>query len=114
MGEAYFYLRNYDDCLRFMQRYVNSLPRGERSSVAYFFIGETYRVQRKFQHADIAYTTAVRLEPGVALWWFRLGSVREAAGEFAPAVEAYEQALKLNPNYRDASEGLIRARRSSA
>jgi predicted TPR repeat methyltransferase len=50
----------------------------------------------------------------MALWWFRLGTVREASGEFAPAVEAYEQALKLNPNYRDATEGLTRSKRASA
>ncbi|MDR2020088.1 MAG: tetratricopeptide repeat protein [Treponema sp.] len=113
MGEAYFYLNNYSGSLRFFQRYVNALPQGERTPTAYFFIGEIYRLQRKFQHADIAYTTAVRLEPNMPLWWFRLGTVREASGEFAPAIEAYEQALKLNPNYRDATEGLTRSRRAS-
>jgi tetratricopeptide (TPR) repeat protein len=110
MGEAYFYLANYDESLRFMQRYVNSLPQGERASVAYFFIGEIYRLRRKFRHADIAYTTAVRLEPGSALWWYRLGTVREYAGEYPSAVEAYERALRLTPNYREANDGLARSR----
>jgi tetratricopeptide (TPR) repeat protein len=114
MGEAYFYLDNYANSLRFFQRYVNALPQGERTPTAYFFIGEIYRLQRKFQHADIAYTTAVRLEPNIALWWFRLGTAREASGEFVPAIEAYEQALKLNPNYRDAAEGVTRSRRAGA
>jgi tetratricopeptide (TPR) repeat protein len=110
MGEAYFYLDDYDNSLRFMQRYVNTLPQGERTSVAYFFIGETYRLQRKYRHADIAITTAVRLEPGVALWWYRLGTVRESAGDRAPAIAAYEQALRLNPNYQQAQDGLNRLR----
>ena len=110
MGEAYFYLNNYAESLRFMQRYVNALPQGDRASVAYFFIGEIYRLSGKWRHADIAYTTAVRLEPGSALWWYRLGSVRESAGENAFAVEAYERALALNPNYRDASEALARTK----
>ena len=57
MGEAYFYLNQYDRSLRFMQRYVNFLPQGDRTSVAYFFIGEIFRLQGKFLHADIAYTT---------------------------------------------------------
>ena len=113
MGEAYFYLNRYEDSLRSMQRYVNSVPQGERSSVAYFFIGEIFRFQKKFHRADIAYTTAVRLEPGAALWWYRLGSVREDAREWKPAMEAYQQALRLNPNYREASEGLERSRRAS-
>jgi tetratricopeptide (TPR) repeat protein len=110
MGEAYFYLNNYTESLRVMQRYVNALPQGDRASVAYFFIGEIYRLTGKWRHADIAYTTAVRLEPGAALWWYRLGSVREAAGENAPAVEAYQRALRLNSNYREATEGLARVR----
>jgi tetratricopeptide (TPR) repeat protein len=110
MGEAYFYLDDYDSSLRFMQRYVNSLPQGERTSVAYFFIGEIYRLQRKFRLADIAVTTAVRLEPGVALWWYRLGTVRESAGDSGPAIAAYEQALRLNPNYPQARDGLNRLR----
>jgi tetratricopeptide (TPR) repeat protein len=110
MGEAYFYMDNHRDSLRYMQRYVNSLPQGDRASVAYFFIGEIYRLQGRFRHADIAYTTAVRLEPSSALWWYRLGSVRESAGEAPHAVEAYERALRLNPNYREASEGIARLR----
>ena len=111
MGEAYFYLNDHDQSLRFMQRYTNSLPQGERASVAYFFIGEIYRFRAHFRHADIAYTTAVRLEPNVALWWYRLGTVREALGDFPPAVTAYERALALNPNYQEASNGLARSSR---
>jgi tetratricopeptide (TPR) repeat protein len=114
MGEAYFYLNRFNDSLSSMQRYVNSVPQGERTPVAYFFIGEIYRLQRKFFKADIAYTTAVRLDPGSALWWYRLGSVRESAGDLSPAIEAYQRALRLNPNYREAREGLERSRQASA
>ena len=108
MGEAFFYLDRYDDSLRYMQRYTNALPQGSRASVAYFFIGEIFRLRGRYRHADIAYTTAVKLEPNAALWWYRLGLVRESAGELVPAGEAYSQALKLNPNYREAAEGLTR------
>jgi tetratricopeptide (TPR) repeat protein len=114
MGEAYFYLDNYDASLRFMQRYVNALPQGERASVAYFFIGEIYRLTRRYRLADIAYTTAIHLAPGTALWWYRLGTVREAVEDFAAAVDAYEQALKINPNYREASEGRTRSQRGGS
>ena len=113
MGEAYFYLNDHDLSLRFMQRYINSVPQGERTSVAYFFIGEIYRYKSRFRHADIAYSAAVRLEPNNALWWYRLGAVREAAGDHAQAVEAYGRALRLNPYYPEATEGLARARARS-
>jgi tetratricopeptide (TPR) repeat protein len=111
MGEAYFYLGNFDASLRYMQRYVDNVPNGERTSVAYFFIGEIYRFQKKFRYADIAYTTAVRLSPGMALWWYRLGEVRESAGDNSFAAEAYENALKIDPNYGQAKAGLERMRR---
>jgi tetratricopeptide (TPR) repeat protein len=108
MGEAYFYLNDYNRSLASMQRYVNAIPQGERTSVAYFFIGEIFRISGKYRHADIAYTTAVRLEPGLALWWYRLASVRESAGDYRPAVEAYRQALRINPAYTEAGAGLAR------
>ena len=110
MGEAYFYLNEYENSLKFMQRYVSSLPRGDRVSVAYFFIGEIYRLEQKYHLADMAYSTAVRLQPGIALWWYRLGLVRENAGESAPAADAYEQAVKLTPDYQAAADGLKRVK----
>ena len=111
MGEAYFYLEDYDRSMRFMQRYTNAVPQGERTGVAYFFIGEIFRMRRQFLHADIAYSTAVRLEPGNSLWWYRLGIVREAAGDLSYANAAYERTLRLNPNYREAREALTRSQR---
>ena len=110
MGEAYFYLDDYDRSLTQMQRYAAALPQGDRSGVAYFFIGEIYRLRQQYRHADIAYTTAVRLDPNTALWWYRLAMAREAAGEYPPAIEAYQQALRLNPNYAEANTGLARVR----
>jgi tetratricopeptide (TPR) repeat protein len=111
MGEAYFFLNDYEHSLIMMQRYTASMPRGDRASAAYFFMGEIYRNQRKYLHADIAYTTAVTLEGSIFLWWYRLGMVREAAGEFKSALEAYEKSLSLSPASREATEALERNRR---
>ena len=111
MGESWFYLGDYSRSLSFMQRYTNAVPQGERTSVAYFFIGEIFRITQRYRHADIAYTTAVRLEPSMSLWWFRLAEVREASGDITPAIEAYQQAIRLNPNYREAAEKLTRLQR---
>ncbi len=110
MGEASFYLDDYDQSLKYMQKYIDSAPQGDRVSVAYFFMGEIYRLRKQYFHADIAYTTAVRLEPNLPLWWYRLGSVRESLGDYKPAVEAYERAVRLNPGYKEASDGLARSK----
>jgi len=108
MGEAYFYLGNYERSLLYMQRYANALPQGERVATAFFFIGEIHRLSRRYHHADIAYTTALRFEPNIALWWYRLATVREQIGDRRSAIDAYQQSLRLNPNYSDAREGLAR------
>jgi len=108
MGEAFFYLDDYTRSLSYMQRYTNALPQGDRVSVAFFFSGEIYRITQKYHHADIAYTTALRFEPNLALWWYRLGSVREEIGDKTPAIDAYRQALRINPNYNEAQNGLVR------
>jgi len=108
MGEAFFYLNDYARSLSYMQRYTNALPQGDRASIAFFFSGEIYRLTQKYRHADIAYTTALRFEPNLALWWYRLGTVREEVGDKAQAIDAYQQALRLNPNYNEARSGLAR------
>jgi tetratricopeptide (TPR) repeat protein len=113
MGEAYFYNGNYDLSLSSMQRYISNLPEGDRAPVAYFFMGEIFKLQSKFNYADIAYTAALRLEPNMALWWYRLGLVRESAGQLNYAAEAYEGALKINPSYSNAVEALARVRKSA-
>jgi tetratricopeptide (TPR) repeat protein len=111
MGEAYFYLEDHNESLRYMQRFANAVPQGERTSVAYFFIGEIYRLRKQYYHADIAYSTAVRLAPSVALWWYRLGLVREAMEDFPQAVNAYGEAIKIDPNNREAIDALARSRK---
>jgi tetratricopeptide (TPR) repeat protein len=102
MGESWFYLGEYPRSLTAMQRYTNAVPQGDRTAIAYFFSGEIFRITGKPRRADIAYTTAVRLEPTVALWWLRLAEVRDAAGDKTPAAEACRQALRLNPAYSEA------------
>jgi tetratricopeptide (TPR) repeat protein len=112
MGEAYFYMDRYTEALKCMEQYVGNMPQGAKTATAYFFIGEIYRVQRKFHYADIAYTTAVRMEAGNPLWWYRMGLARESAGENNFAIEAYERSLRLDPNNARTVEALARVRSS--
>jgi len=110
MGEAWFYLADYKESLRLMQKYVDGMPQGERVSVAYFFMGETYRILNKLNHAEIAYTTSVRLEPSLPLWWYRLGLAREILKDNEGAAMAFSKALSLWPSYREARDALARVK----
>ena len=108
MGQSFFFLGNLEQSLAYMERYANVMPDGDRISLAYFFIGEILRMTHKYYRADMAYTKAVHFSPNMALWWYRLGSVREQVGDTEPALEAYRRALQLNPNHNGARNGLAR------
>ncbi len=72
-AEALFYLNNYTESLKCFEQYLASAKQNsERYSTAYFFVGEIYRLQHKYEHADIAYSRALQLTPGASLWWYRL------------------------------------------
>lgn len=108
MAEALFYLNKYDECLANMQKYIAMAPTGERVSTAYFFEGEVYRNRSQYNKAEIAYSAATHLEASMSIWWYRLGSVREATDNKEGAIEAYKRAVALSPNYTDAIKGLSR------
>jgi tetratricopeptide (TPR) repeat protein len=106
MGEAYFYIPDYDSSMEYMERYVAAYPQGDRAAMAFFFMGEIYRLRGQNHHADMAYTTSIRLGGNNALWWYRLGQVREAAGEKNAAIEAYRRTLSIDPSFRDTAARL--------
>ena len=61
--------------------------------------------QTKYQHADIALSSAVKKEPLLDSWWVRLGYAREMAGNYYESVAAYDEALRLNSASYDAQRG---------
>ena len=108
LGEAYFYINEYKESLRQMERYIDTAPTGERASVAYFYTGDIYRLTKRYQKADIAYSAAVHLEPSNSLWWYRLGLAREQAGYKQGAKDAFQRALNIRKDYKEAADGLAR------
>ena len=107
LGEAKYYLGKNEEALKQFQEYISIAPdrTGSRVGLAYYFMGEIYIRQTKFQHADIALSAAIRKNPLSDAWWTRLGYAREMAGNYAESLAAYEEALKLNPSKTDASRG---------
>ena len=110
LGEAKYYLGKNVEALSLFQEYISLVPMttGARINTAYYFIGEIYIRQERYQHADIALTTAVRFAPQRDTWWVRLAYAREMAGSLQSAVQAYDRALELNPGSGDGQRGRIR------
>ncbi|MBP3710726.1 MAG: tetratricopeptide repeat protein [Treponema sp.] len=105
-GEAKYYLGKNNGALEQFQRYVASVPEsGSRVGAAYYFMGEIYIRQARYQHADISLSAAVKKEPLLDAWWTRLGYAREMAGNYYESLAAYDEALLLNAASADARNG---------
>lgn len=105
IGEASYYLGKNDVALSMLQEYIATYPEGPRAGLSFFLCGELYVRLARFMHADIAFSAAVQHNPNNPSWWARLGWARENARKPLQALDAYEKALALNPNFADALEG---------
>ena len=97
LGEAKYFLGKNTGAMEQFQKYVASAPEsGARVGTAYYYMGEIFIRQARYQHADIAFSSAVKKEPMLDSWWVRLGYAREMAGNYYEAVNAYDEALRVN------------------
>ena len=111
LGEARYYLGKNNGAMEQFQKYVaGANESSSRLGTAYYFMGEIYIRQGRYQHADISLSSAVKKEPLIDTWWIRLGYAREMAGNYLEALEAYDEALRLNSSSVDASRGRDRVK----
>jgi tetratricopeptide (TPR) repeat protein len=108
LGEAHYRSGNYLEALQYLQDYAGLAPEGRQIDQVYYLMGEVFLQFEEYNHADIALTTAVRLNGNRAAWWTRLGFAREMAGDETSAASAYRSALQLDSNQANAREGLAR------
>ncbi|MBP3772043.1 MAG: tetratricopeptide repeat protein [Treponema sp.] len=106
LAEAYYYQGKNGLALDMFRTYIANAPsNAARIGNAYYYMGEIYIRQGKYQHADISMTMSVYTEPLVDIWWTRCGYAREMAGSYATALEAYSKALELKASNGDAARG---------
>lgn len=111
MGESSYHLGRNEEAIAQLSAYLEMAPAGDdRLSSAYFYLGETYLRMRYYQHADIAFSTAVHISPTMGRWWYRLGVTLEEMGQYKRAWDAYGKALGVNPNNVDAAAGRSRVK----
>jgi tetratricopeptide (TPR) repeat protein len=110
-GEALYYLGKNSDALKHFEQYVSIAPGGRHISTVYFLMGEIYIRLGQYNNADISLSTALHFDNRDARWWARLGYARELNEDYAWAQQAYENALKLNPNLVEATRGLESVRK---
>lgn len=106
LGEAKYFLGKNQSAMEQFQKYVaNASESASRLGTAYYYMGEIFIKQARYQHADIALSSAVKKEPLLDSWWVRLGYAREMAGNYKEAAVAYDEALKLNSSSYEATRG---------
>lgn len=106
LGEAKYYLGKNSEALSLFQEYISLVPaNGSRVGVAYYFMAEIYVRLGKFNHADIAFSQAVKTEPLNDTWWTRLGYVREMTKNYKLSAIAYDKAISLNNLNAEAKRG---------
>ena len=110
VAESNYYLGKNLESLKYFEEYAVLAPTGDRIELAYFFMGEIFIRLGEYNHADIAFTTAVYHFPNSARWWSRLGYAREMAEDWKYSLDAYNKALQLNPSYTEAVRGRTRVR----
>ena len=107
-AQALYHLGKNEESIHLFEDYIAYAPNGTKLSDVYYHLGELYLRLAKYRHADIAFSTAVRLDRLNSEWWTRLAYSREQAKEYRAALEAYATALQLNKNSTDAQKGYER------
>ena len=106
LGEAKYYQGKNSAALEMFQSYIANAPMSSSDySWVYYYMGEIYVRQAKYDHADISYSMATHVNPQKALFWTRCGYAREMAGSYASALEAYSKAIELDASNGDAARG---------
>ncbi len=112
LGEAHYYKGANNQALSHFELYAVQAPLGDRIARVYYMMGEIYISQAKYNHADIAFSTALYHAPSITRWWYRLGYSRELASDFDGAETAYKRTLELNPSFVDSFRALKRIGRN--
>lgn len=111
LAESLYFLERSDEALKHFANYFELAPANEeRMSSAYYYVGECYMRLKKYEHADIAFSTATAMEKGMYYWWYRLGVAKENLGQYKRAYEMYGKALSLSPAFKFAKEGQARVK----
>ena len=105
-GESLYFLGKNREALKYFEQYIFISRSGLRISRVYYYMGEIFIRLGEYNNADIAFSTALHFDEQIADWWSRLGYAREMGEQYEWAVEAYENALRLNPNLDQAKNGL--------
>lgn len=111
LAESLYFLGSSEEALKNFAQYMELAPANDdRMSSAYYYVGECYLRLKKFEHADIALSTATTMEKGMYYWWYRLGVAKENLLKYKQAYDVFERVLSLNPGFQIARDAQARVK----
>jgi len=103
MGDLYREMGRFALAERWYRKAVDCRP---WSTHGYFYLGDILARRGKLAEAEKVFRQAARLKPLPAMAFLNLGNVLRAQGRYKAAANALQKALDLEPEYREAREGL--------
>ena len=111
LAESLYFLGDSEEALKNFAAYMELAPANDdRMSSAYYYVGECYLRLKKYEHADIAFSTATTMEKGMFYWWYRLGIAKENLSKYKQAYDSFGRALSLNSGFQIAREAQARVK----
>jgi serine/threonine-protein kinase len=89
--------------------YRAALASRPEAAIAYTALGDSLRIQKRFQEAIGYYRQALQIDPDYARGHTNLGNLLKDAGQVDEAIACYRTALNLDPNYAWAHYDLANA-----
>ncbi len=81
------------------QRHLHTLTVNPQDADAHYQLGLIHLKRRNLDAARRYFESAIEIDPGDAEYHYSLGRACEVNGEWAPALEQYEETYRLNPEY---------------
>jgi len=109
-GNECFKKGAFPDAVKHYNEGIKRTPDSEKDILSKFYSNRAgaYMKLMDFNRAQKDCEECLKLNPGFVKAWIRKGAVQEAMKQHDNAIESYQEAIKLDPNAKEASEGINR------
>ncbi|ASQ29299.1 hypothetical protein CDQ96_02660 [Borrelia miyamotoi] len=113
LGEAYFFQGQYNNAIKYFQKYISFGSNGTRIVKVYILIADSFYKLERYNEADFAYENALRFLPNNQNILLKLAKSRLNAQNKILAKDTLIKLLTLNPNHLEAKKLLEKIEKSN-
>lgn len=110
LGLEHYNKKEYDKALKAFQAEIDN---NRRNSSAWGYLGLCYYYKDNYQESIRCYNKSIAIKP--TDWvWYDLGVTYWSLDDWDAVIDAWEECLAINPDYKEAKEWLPKAREKKA